>query len=181
MAAPNVSAGIKTAKLLAARLVQSPKTGNVAVEFSFSFIEPSTNKSETMPGCMWIYDTDGNLSKNTQEKLVSVLGWNKSRDVNERNEFTDPKAFAYGREVQLEVEITEDTDDKGRVWKNPKVKWINSLGGSGYSECDVDKVKAAFDALGALPAKVENKAPTGKTTPKETPKLGIDEEEEVPF
>jgi hypothetical protein len=182
MANPVIAPGTKVGKLLAARMVGSEKTGNVAIEFSFSFMEG--DKLVSLPSQMWVFQTDGSTNENTKKKIKEVLGWNGSSDIDEHKIFTDPKAFGYGKEYSLDVEIEENTDPAtGKSYKNPKIKWVNALGGSGFSDIDVKKVKMAFEALGAKPP-VKATAftkPAGAAKPATKPAPAFNEDEELPI
>lgn len=155
-----IQAGDKIAKIIAARLIETPK-GSEAVEVDFSFMEGDKKTSLPWQG----YNSPAALE--FTKKTLKLLGYNGSEAVNEDGIFTDPKAFSYGKEFKLVVVIDEVQGDNGKVYKNPKIKYVNGLGGGQYAGLSVAKVKSFFKRL-------NGKADTQAPAP-------FDQDEEVPF
>lgn len=151
----DISAGDKIGKAVKARFIKSGK-GTDAIEVAFEFIEPSTGNKEMLSWQGWLTDK---AIDNTMETLKNVLGYNGCADTDSAGVIMGEKSFDYGREVRLVVELEAGQNDASKLY--PKIKWVNTLGGSGYAGVAVDtsiksRVAAAFLAAakkdgGAVP------------------------------
>ena len=153
MGLKDITSGDKLANIKGGRFIES-KGGTPAIEVAFEFTEASSGTLEHMTWAGWLTE---NALKNTMKTLVDVLGYNGSDAVDENGVFTDPNVFDFNRQVKLVIELEEQKDDDGNPKVNattgeivmyPKIKWVNSLGGSGYSGMTVEKVKSAIASTG---------------------------------
>lgn len=149
----DITSGEKLANVKGARFIES-KGGTPAIEVAFEFTEPSSGTVEHMTWAGWLTE---NALKNTMKTLVDVLGYNGSDAVDENGMLTDPNVFDFSKQVKLVIELEEQKNDDGTVKTNaetgeivvyPKIKWVNSLGGSGYTGMTVEKVKSAVASTG---------------------------------
>lgn len=166
-----ITPGDKIAKPRAARFIKS-STGKLGIEVSFTFKEESTDTTESLNWVAWLSDA---AIKYSMATLVDVLGYNGSADTNETGVLTDPVAIAYDRQVKLVVEIQEYEGKSG-----PRIKYVNSLGGSAFGSCTPETIKqdlaeAGFKAA-FLMAKKNSGLPKQATPPKEEVS-----EEDIPF
>ena len=128
MGIKDITAGTKKAKPIAARFIETDK-GTPGIEVAFEF----DNERLT-----WV----GWMTEKAQERsvkiLVEVLGWNGSEAVDAEGVFTDPKAFSFGKDVEVVVELETY---EGKTY--PKIKWVNNLGGgSQFSGAAPTKIKS---------------------------------------
>jgi hypothetical protein len=140
----DVTEGQKTAKVKSGRFIKS-KNGTTALEVAFEFTEPSTDRVEHLPWQGWLSEK---ALDNTMDTLVNVLGYNGSKIIDSDGVLTDPNAFAYGREVRLVIEIEDYTNEKGETKAYPKIKWVNSLGGSNYTGITPESIKNELGSIG---------------------------------
>lgn len=139
MSYKDITTGKKTAKPIAMRLVKSKK-GTEAFEVMFEFMEPSTGAMERLAWQGWI--TEASIER-TMDKLVHVLGYSGSKEVDAKSIFTDPLVLNFSKEVELDVNRETNPED-GKEY--PKIAWVNSIGGSGYAGMSVDTVKSTLNS-----------------------------------
>jgi len=165
-----ITEGKRLAKLLLCRMGESPEKKTPYVEASFEFTE--NGKREAL--CYAAFLTEETI-KFQRPFMINVLGWNQSREIDPTTKvFTDPKAFAYGKEVEIEVVIEENTANNGTIYRNPKIKSVRNIGGGNFVGISPERVKSAFDLLGAKPA-----GATSKSTAHIEPQFNS--EETLPF
>ncbi len=152
----DITAGKKIAKPIAMRFMKSEKTGTRGIEVMFEFKELVVGSTERLGWQGWIEgarkqgESDQDYHKRsseqmarTMDKLVNVLGYNGSEECNEEGIFTDPKVINFDMEVELVVEVQMYN---GKA--NPKIAWVNRIGGSAFTGCSRESVKGSLDALG---------------------------------
>jgi hypothetical protein len=195
MSYKDITAGDKTAKPIAARLIKSSGKGTPGVEVSFEFLEPSTGGVERLSWVGWLSP----LAKEyTMDTLVNVLDSNGDDRLSAEGVF--PKGFVNtDKEVRLVVELEEakdqdgnpKVDENGEVRVYPNIKYVNSLSGSAYAGCtpDIGKqilaetgFKASFMSMAQKSGKKikpPNHAlqPNGQTAPPPS----FDTNENIPF
>lgn len=137
----DITVGEKTAKVVGARWIKS-NTGKMGLEVAFDFEEPTTNGRERLNWVGWLSkDAIGN----TMDTLVNVLGYNGSEDADENGVLTDKKAFNTEQEVKLVVEMELNPNNNKEY---PRIKWVNSMSGSGFAGVSVNVVKSELQVLG---------------------------------
>lgn len=188
MARKDITAGVKSAKVVAARFIES-KSGKPAIEICFSFVEKSTETEEKLFWQGWLSEA---AIDHTMKTLVEVLEYNGSLEVDDEGVLTDKKAFT-DKEVSITVELEarrdeegqEKLDEEGNTIVDPRIKWVNKAGGSAYSGMDVKKVQSSLKAIGFKAAfqSAKKKAGTPAAAPKnENEKQpSMDENDEVPW
>ena len=181
-----VSAGDKIARAKAARYIKSKK-GTEGIEVSFEFTEPSTGGVEHLSWVGWLSDA---AREHSEDTLFDTLGCNgniKQRDAN--GVFTDAAFLDYKREVKLVVDLearqkpVSDTDStltmaldkEGNQIFDARIKWVNSLGGPGYTGVAPDEGIGA--GLSAFQATALQRR---KTVPNMAPGASMDKKS-VPF
>jgi len=137
----DITVGEKVAKVVGARWIKS-NTGKMGLEVAFDFEEPTTNGRERLNWVGWLSkDAIGN----TMDTLVNVLGYNGSEDADENGVLTDKKAFNLEQEVKLVVEMELNPNNQKEY---PRVKWVNSMSGSGFAGVSSNTVKAELQSIG---------------------------------
>jgi hypothetical protein len=172
----DITEGDKVAKAKGARYIKS-KTGTEGIEISFAFEEPSTGATEHLTWVGWLSEK---ARARTMETLKEVLGCNgnfKARDAG--GVFTDKAFLAFEKECKLVVEFEDYTNEQsGETKAYPKIKWVNSLGGSSYAGVAAQETGDGLNALTAdfLSSRppVRNHAPQAHSEPA----FG---EDEIPF
>ena len=167
MSKQDITSGNKVAKMIAARMMKS-KTGTPGIEIMFSFIEPRTSAPETLEWVAWLTPK---AAENSVKTLVEVLGYNGDKKTDPQGIFQDRVAFDYLREVSI---VVEHEEYNGNFY--PKIKWVNSMGGSQFAGVTPEQIKGSlndvgFDAL-VLAAK------QGLGTPK---KKTVETDVQIPF
>ncbi len=160
----DITAGEKVAQAKGARFIES-KRGTMGIEVAFEFIEPSTDSVERLNWTGWLTTGDaekqGAMEK-TMETLVDVLGFNGDDSCNADGTLANPNALDYARQVRLVVDL-ETYNNK----TYPKIKWVNSLGGSGFQKCEPTVIKQNLGSLGfkaAFLAASQKNKPAGAAT-----------------
>lgn len=158
-----ITAGTKVAKPQSAKYIKSKK-GTEGIQVTFSFVEPSTGSHETLPWTGWL--TAKAIDK-TKETLVLTLGCNGTyMQKSDDGTFTNPEFLFWNREVKIVVELEARTDEHGAAKTHrdgtpifdPRIKWVNPLGGGGYIGCAAEEVGPGLSQLIAehsVPAPVE--------------------------
>ena len=155
----DITPGDKIAKTVGARWIKS-STGKMGLEVAFEFEEPSTSSREKLNWVGWLTK---DALQNTMDTLVSVLGYNGSEDADENGILKDKKAFDLDREVRLVVEMETNPNNNKEY---PKVKWVNSMGGSAFAGVSVDTVKTELLAIGFKAAFLASKQSAGGSSAK---------------
>lgn len=137
----DITDGDKIAKPIAARIVKS-KTGTLGIEVAFEFEEPQTGGIERLNWTGWL--TKDAIDR-TMETLVKVLGYNGSKTTSADGTLTDPNVLDFENEVKLVVEHEINPNNQKSY---PKIKWVNSMGGSAYVGVGPQTVKADLESLG---------------------------------
>lgn len=178
MGKKDITAGDKIGKAKAARFINS-KSGTPGIEVVFEFEEPTTGTTERLERQFWLSEKARETSMDT---LVNTLGFNGSETIDAAGVFTDPNLFDWRREVSLVIEREEYQTELGETRDYPKIKWVNSIGGSGYASLTPDVVKNQLSNIGFrglfLAAKQATVAKTGMTTATNQTKPS---EEKLPF
>lgn len=161
----DVTVGEKIAKVVGARFIKSGN-GKTGLEVAFEFEETATNTRERLNWVGWL---TAEAIKNTMETLVNVLGFNGSEETDENGILTDKKAFDLEREVKLIIDM-ETNPNNGKEY--PRIKWVNSMSGSGFAGVEKASLKNELAAIGFkaafLASKQKNGGPATTKTP--TPK-----------
>lgn len=182
----DITAGNKTGRAKAARFIKS-KGGTLGFEVSFEFKEG--NSQERLSWVGWL--TEKSL-ENTMETLVDVLGYNGSEVANAEGLLTDPKVLDYARDVQLviEMEARKDEsgnpklDDAGQAILDPRIKWVNKVGGSAYVGLAPETAKNELLQIGFKAAFLKAKqssAPPPNRIPNMAPGAPKLPDEKLPF
>lgn len=137
MSYKDITPGRKKAKAKSARIVES-KTGKLAFEIAFEFIEESTGGIEFLTWQGWITP---NAIENTMKTMVEVLQFNGNDQINSDGTLRDHNAINFDKEVALTV---EDETYEGKT--RPKIKWVNNIGG--YAACEQNSLKDKLNAVG---------------------------------
>ncbi|AFC22529.1 hypothetical protein phi1422_0009 [Bdellovibrio phage phi1422] len=181
MGIKDITPGRRNAKLKGARFIESGK-GKPGLECSFEFTEPTTDMPETLTWVGWLSDA---AIENTMKTVVGVLEYNGSEKVNDQGELTDRAAFNYEKEIQITIEMEERKDAEGnlKLDKNsnpiidPRIKWVNNIGGSAYTGLTVDKVSSSLKAVGFRAAFLAAQKEHGKPAEKKEQKQKTQETE----
>lgn len=144
----DIKAGDKIGKVVAARFIES-KAGKLGMEIQFRFEEGQS--FETLNWVGWLTES---AMKYTMDTLVNVLGYNGSKEVDNNGVLTDKNAFE-DKEVKLVVEIdprlnaegVHQIDRNGEPIYDPRIKWVNSLGGSGFAGVQVQTLKSKLSEI----------------------------------
>ena len=152
MGMKNITAGTREAKVIAGRFIES-KSGKSALELCFEFKEPSTQTEERLYYQAWLTDA---AMPHSMKMLVEVLGYQYSEEVDADGLITKPDTFT-DKPVSIVIEmqnrkeedgVTDKLDDNGNVIQDPRIKYVNKLGGSSYVGMDALKVKSMLKATG---------------------------------
>lgn len=179
MSYKDITAGNKTARMVAARVIKSEQ-GTTGIEVAFKFKE-----GESEEQLNWVGWLSPKALSNTMKTLTDVLGFNGDDQVSEKTGQFKAEAFDLTREVQLVVEM-ETYDGK----TNPRVKWVNKPGaGSGFKSLSGQSAQVELAAVGFKAAFYQAKAELSAAgapqaaVPAAAPKapVGHIPEEEVPF
>lgn len=162
MSYKDITEGTKTGKALAARFVKSPEKGTPGIEVAFEFMEPSTGALERL---MWIGWLSERAIENTMNVLTNILGCNGNEQTDENGVFKDPKFLDYGREVALVVELEKYLDKDNNEKFSPKIKWVNTLGGSKFANVEPETVKSELAQVGFKAAFLASRGSTGMPMP----------------
>lgn len=128
----NVSAGDKIAKPVGMRMVTA-STGKEAVEIVFEF-EGDDGGRERLEWQGW---TSPPAVDFTMKTLKDVLGYDRTKaTIGVGGVFVDPNVINFEREVKLVVEIEKYKTEAGEEKEKPRIKWINTLGGSKFKGLD---------------------------------------------
>lgn len=145
MAWKDITVGNKTAKAKAIRFIKSPEKGTPGFEVAFDFIEPSTGGVETLLWVGWLSEKAKDF---TVETLVNVLGFNGNVSMGADGVLNDPEVLDFKREVSLVVELEEYEKDGGVKGYSPRIKWVNSIGGSQYVGVEPELAKVELAKIG---------------------------------
>ena len=184
----DITAGTKIGKIAAARFVES-KTGTMGIELSFRFEEGQS--FETLNWVGWLSEK---AIKYTMDTLVNVLGYNGSKEVNGEGVLTDKNAFDFDREVKLVVELEprvnaegiQQLDKEMNPIIDPRIKYVNSLSGSGFAAVQPQVVKQKLANIGFDGVLLATMKASGKEMPKQKTELKNHappamKKEEIPF
>lgn len=131
-----ISVGKKTALPMAIRFIKSPKKGTLGLEIMFEFLEGATQ--ERMAFVTWLSEAALDRS---MDMLVNTLGYNGSEVTDSNGILTDPNVINFKRQVSLTVEIESYTNDQGKTFSKPKIKYVNPIAGSGFADLSPQIIK----------------------------------------
>lgn len=155
MSYKDITPGTKTAVNKGARFIKSKK-GTLGLEVCFEFEEPTTNTRERLNWVAWL---SPDAINNSMETLYTVLGFNGSEQTDAGGVLTDPEAFDYKREVSLVIDM-ETNPETGKEY--PRIKWVNSLGGSAFAGVSPQTIKSDLAGVGFRAAFLSAQKNAGK-------------------
>lgn len=133
----DITEGSKTARVVAGRFIQSEK-GTMGIEVAFKFKQGENEERIT-----WVGWLTANSIQRTMTTLVDVLGFNGDDEPMPGTSDLKPGSLNTQKDVELVVEM-ETYEGK----TNPRVKWVNNLGGGGFKAIAPATIKSQLNALG---------------------------------
>ena len=112
----------------------------MGIEIAFQFDQDGSQERLN-----WIGWLSSAALDNTMKTLVDVLGYNGNDSINDDGVLSDPIAFKWDQLVTVVIEH-ETNPNNGKSY--PKIKWVNSIGGSGFAHCNVETIKNDLNAVG---------------------------------
>lgn len=184
----DITAGDKTAKATGIRFIES-KAGSLAFEIAFTFKQKimtdtgEESSDETLTWQGWLSKKENaeegkTAFERTMKVMKEVLEYNGDStivqvgpDDKRKGMLADQNCINRTKDYRIVVEM-ETYQEKRR----PKIKWVNNIGGGGYSGVTVETLESKLDALdfkayyasmddGTSPApKTTNTAPAAQQT-----------------
>lgn len=157
-----ISAGTKIAKAVGSRIVKT-KEGAIAFEVAFEFLEDNQKHQLTWQG--WLKNKNGGTDAmdRTLKTLIEVLEFNGDEQVvdvpetdSKRGMLANQDAINRQKEVQLVVEA-EEYNGNTRM----RIKWVNNIGGGGFSGMAPEVVVNDLNAIGFKAAFLAKKGAAG--------------------
>lgn len=141
-----ITAGRKIAKPTAARFIKA-QTGTLGLEIAFSFREKDAQTgAETYERINWVAWMSEKAMERSMKTLVETLGFNGDDSVDANGLLVNPQALAYGKDVELVVEMELNPNDNKSY---PRVKWVNEVGGgSAFGSLAPESIKSDLGAIG---------------------------------
>ena len=174
-----IQAGKYTAKAAGIRFI-GKKQGFLAFEIAFKF-QDNEGKGQILPWQGFLKNKAGGTDamEGTIKRMIEVLDYDGSQDVLVVPE-GDPKegylknqdCINRTKDVSIEIEIETSTDAAtGKVYNNPRIKWVNNLGGGKFAGLDKETIDNDLGAIGfkAMFLGLSGNAPAPRAQSSRTP------------
>ncbi len=186
-----IAEGKYTAKAAGIRFI-GKKQGFLAVEVAFKFAD-AEGKTQILPWQGFLKSKAGSTDamERTVKTLVEVLDFNGEQDVVQVPEGDPKEGFLKNqdcinrlKDVQIDIEIETNVNaETGKEYKNPRIKWVNNLGGGKFAGLDKETIDNELGSIGfkAMFLSLKQNSGSGAAAPKAKAPEPEVTEEDLPF
>lgn len=148
----DIREGEYVAKPLGMRLIKS-QTGKTAIEVAFNMKFPLEQNKENVEKMYWQGWLSPAAIENTMKTLVEVLEFSGDQTLDADGIFCAENVITKN-DIKLVIELEARTKDGAQVFDqqnnpiyDPKVKWVNRIGGSAYVGVAPQTAQSEFAAV----------------------------------